>query len=88
MKKIDLPPSQIAVIVLALLLGLVLSGMVIKGPKPGSLTATKVNAIPSSFPDVKNNPGYSFYLNSSALDPTQAIRIGNSQNNSPFNGSQ
>lgn len=74
---------MVAVIVVASVLGILLAGLIIKGPTP--TTATSVSSIPSSFPDVKNDTTYSNFLNTNALDPTQSVSIGGSQNNSPFN---
>jgi hypothetical protein len=41
--------------------------------------------ISQSFPDFKNDPAYQLFLYQGALDPTQPIQIGNSQNSAPFN---
>lgn len=86
MKKINLPTPMLITAVVAAFLAVFLSGMIVKGPKPGSLTATKVDPVPASFPDVKNDPLYNSFLNTDSIDPTQAIPIGNSQNSTPFNG--
>ncbi|HEU5004985.1 MAG TPA: hypothetical protein VFT49_02795 [Candidatus Saccharimonadales bacterium] len=73
--------------VIAFFVGLVLAGMFVHGPKRGSITINSVPALPTSFPDVKNDSAYKNFLNSNALDPTQAIQLGNS-NSSPFSSSQ
>jgi hypothetical protein len=43
-----------------------------------------VEKIPSSLPDVKNDSNYNSFINSNALDPTQPVQIGNTQNKNPF----
>ena len=43
-----------------------------------------VPVINTSFPDVKNDPNYSLFLNKKAIDPTQPIELGNSKNSNPF----
>lgn len=40
----------------------------------------------ADFPDVRNDPNLRAIFNNNALDPTQLIQIGNSQNSAPFNG--
>jgi len=72
--------------VLAAVISFIVAGMLFNSPAKHTATAPTVQPITSSFPDVKNDPSYSFFLNSSALDPTQPIQIGNSQNSQPFNG--
>ncbi len=44
-----------------------------------------VQVLNPSFPDVKNDPAYQLFLYPGALDPTQPIQIGNSNNTAPFN---
>lgn len=73
--------------VVALIVGFMLSSALIHSPQTGSIKVNDVPAIPASFPDVKHDTTYSNYLNTNALDPTQAIQLGNS-NSSPFNSSQ
>lgn len=43
-----------------------------------------VQAISSSFPDIKNDPIYQSFLYPGALDPTQPIKIGDTKNSVPF----
>ena len=71
--------------VAAVIVGFIAASMFVHAPKKGSLKVDVVPAIPASFPDVKNDSTYSNYLNNKALDPTQAIQLGNSSNETPFN---
>lgn len=54
------------------------------GQKPSKVPV--VQAVSPEFPDVKNDSAYTPIFNNKALDPTQLIQIGNTQNNTPFNG--
>lgn len=45
-----------------------------------------VDPLSSDFPQVKGDPNYSAIFYDGALDPTQLIQIGNTQNNQPFTG--
>jgi len=81
----------ITVVVVAIasgLLSLVIAGALFSSPSQRNSKVPLVQPISSTFPDVKNDPNYNFFLNPSALDPTQPIQIGNSQNNTPFTNSQ
>jgi hypothetical protein len=79
------PTTLIAVAIISLMLGFIISGIVIKGAAKNT-QVVKVLALPASFPDVKNDPAYSNFLNNGAIDPTQAVHVGGSQNSSPFSG--
>lgn len=85
MKK-EIPSALVISILGALFIGFLLSSLLVKGAKP--VNVTSVPAISSSFPDVKNDSNYNSFLNTNALDPTQVVPVGNSQNNSPFSQSQ
>jgi hypothetical protein len=63
----------------------VLAGFIFKAPAGRNTTVPIVQPIQATFPDVKNDPAYSSFLNSRALDPTESIQIGNNQNKQPFN---
>ncbi len=76
------------VAVLAAIVSFVIAGSLFNSKTKHTSTAPNVQPITATFPDVKNDPNYNFFLNSNALDPTQNIQIGNSQNSTPFNGSQ
>ena len=83
MKDKEISTSLVAVIVASAIVGIILSGLIIKGPSPTS--APLVPAIPASFPDVKNDSAYNNFLNTNALDLTQLVNINGTRNNSPFN---
>lgn len=70
----------------AAIISFVIAGKIFDSPNKHTSTAPAPSAITTTFPDTKNDPNYNFFLNSNALDPTQPIQIGNSQNNTPFNG--
>ena len=70
------------------LVSLVIAGALFSSPSQRTAKVPVVQPITSSFPDVPNDPQYNFFLNTSALDPTQTIQIGNNQNNTPFTNSQ
>ncbi len=53
-----------------------------------STSVPTATPLPSSFPDIKNDPAYSNFLNSQALDPAQPVPVGSSKNSSPFNNSR
>jgi len=76
------------VAVVAAIISFIVAGTIFNSPSKHNATAPNVQAINASFPDVKNDPNYNFFLKNGALDPTQPIQIGNSQNNTPFNGAQ
>jgi len=66
---------------------LIITNIIFSVPKDRSAKVLKVDVLPTSLPDVKNDPSYQAFLNSSALDLTQPVQIGNSQNTTPFNNS-
>lgn len=70
--------------VAAFIVGFIAASMFVHAPKKGSIKVDSVPAIPANFPDVKNDAAYNAFLNSNAIDPTQAIQLGNS-NSTPFN---
>jgi hypothetical protein len=78
-------PALIAVAVITAIISLIISSALFNSPAKHSLKAPVVQSLPSSFPDIKNDPAYKGFLNDRALDATQPVQIGNSQNNSPFN---
>ncbi|MBA3757872.1 hypothetical protein H0X09_03335 [Candidatus Saccharibacteria bacterium] len=44
-----------------------------------------VEPISSKFPPVQNDSDYQAFFNPNAINPTQLIKIGTSQNTTPFN---
>jgi hypothetical protein len=69
-------------------ISLVIAGAIFNSPAKHNQKVPVVQPISTSFPDVANDPNYTGIFHSGALDPTQPVQIGNSQNNSPFTGSQ
>lgn len=76
-------PLIITVAVVAAIFSYIIAGLIFQAP-PRDTTVPQVEAIKASFPDVKNDAAYSSFLNPGAIDPTQTVQIGNSQNNNPF----
>jgi hypothetical protein len=75
-----------AVAVVAAIFSLILTSVLFGGPKNRSEKVPVSQAITTTFPDVKNDPAYSTFLNTNAIDPAQPVAVGKSQNNQPFNG--
>jgi len=71
----------------AAIFAIILSGVILGSPKKNPIKVPVVNAINSSFPDVKNQSNYNTVFNGQALDPTQLIQIGNNNNQALFQGS-
>lgn len=87
MKRQDLI-SLVFVGLAAAIFALIISSLFFRTPSNRSTSVPTVDVIPTSMPDLKNDPSYSFFLNKNAIDLTQPVQIGNSQNSAPFNGSQ
>jgi len=66
----------------------IIAAAIFNSPAQHNRRVPVVQPITSTFPDITNDPNYNTIFNSKALDPTQPVQIGNSQNNSPFIGSQ
>ena len=73
---------------LAAIISFLIASSLFNSPAKHNLKVPVVQTINSSFPDVANDPTYNVIFNSNAIDPTQPVQIGNSQNPSPFTGSQ
>lgn len=67
----------------AAVIALIFSGMVFNPPTE-RVSVPVIDKIEPTFPDVKNDSDYNSFLNKDALDPTQPVQIGGSQNTSPF----
>ncbi len=78
----------IAVALITGVLSLLISNMIFSVPKNRSAKVPTADVVPTALPDIKNDPSYQSFLNQGALDPTQPVQIGNTQNNTPFNNSQ
>lgn len=79
--------SIISLVLTVLVVGILsyfVSGLIFKVPAKNAKAPT-IEAIDQNFPDVKNDPNYSSFLNAKALDPTQPVKIGNNANTKPFN---
>lgn len=85
MKRKDII-SLVAVGVIAAFFSWIITGAVFKSPSNRNTLVPTAQVISPTFPDVKNNPAYSSFLNNNAIDPTQTIQIGNSSNSAPFSG--
>jgi hypothetical protein len=70
------------------IISLFIAGAIFNSPTKHNQKVPVVTPISTSFPDVSNDPNYTGIFNNKALDPTQPVQIGNSQNSSPFTGSQ
>lgn len=77
-------------VVVALITGMIsllITNVIFSVPKDRGAKVPTVDVMPTALPDVKNDPAYKSFLNANALDPTQPVQIGNSQNSTPFNSS-
>jgi hypothetical protein len=72
------------IVVVAAVFSAIVSGKVFNSPSH-KLKAPEVKPISANFPDIKNDSNYKSFFNERALDPTQLIQIGTSQNATPFN---
>ena len=83
--------KNIALLVIVGLIAAIISFFVagaVFSPAKYSAKVPVIKKIDSTFPDVKNDSAYSSFLNPKALDLTVPVKIGDSQNNDPFSGSQ
>ena len=87
MKRDDIIKVAMAAGISAII-SLFIAGAIFNSPAKHNQKVPVVQAISTSFPDVANDPNYTGIFHNGALDPTQPVQIGNSQNNSPFTGSQ
>jgi hypothetical protein len=83
MKKSDLS-LLLSIAVVAAIVSFFVSGALFNSPNKQT-KVPQVQSITDSFPDIKNDPKYQLFMYSGALDPTQPIQIGNTNNTSPFN---
>jgi hypothetical protein len=65
------------------IISIVVSGLIFKSPVKNAKVPI-VKPISTSFPQVKTDSNYQAIFNDKALDPTQLIQIGSSQNTTPF----
>lgn len=80
--------STLSLVLTVLVVGIlsyVMAGFVFKVPAKNA-KAPVVESLNQNFPDVTGDPAYTSIFNNKALDPTQTVQIGNSNNNQPFVG--
>lgn len=70
--------------IIAAVISSIAAGAIFNSSKQKPLKVAEVQKIDSTFPQVKNDPAYSAIFNEEALNPTQLIQIGTSQNPTPF----
>lgn len=76
----------IVVGLIAAMISIVISGAIFGTPDRNPIKVPVVDKISPTFPDVQHDSAYTSFLNDKALDPTQLIQIGNSNNTAPFQG--
>lgn len=77
----------IVIAIIAIVISSIVSKAIFNPTKGRNLTAPVVQKIDSNFPAVQNDSQYQAFFNNQALDPTQLIQIGTSQNSTPFTNS-
>jgi hypothetical protein len=80
--------NLLAVIIATAIFSFVIATILFGSQSKRGTAVPVVQPISSTLPDIQNDPNYNFIFNTKALDPTQPIQIGNSQNNTPFNSTQ
>lgn len=85
MKKKDSKLILYIVVAVTTVVSLILSSAIFNSPKKHNLSVPIVEQINSTFPDVRNDTNYNTFLNDKALDVTQPVQVGNTQNTTPFN---
>ena len=86
MKRRDLALIMV-VAVFAMIMSFIVANLLFRTLLKSTSVPTAV-VLPSSFPDIKNDPAYSNFLNTQALDPAQPVPVGNNKNTTPFNNSR
>lgn len=76
----------IMVAIISAILAIIISNTLFGTPQSKPIKVPVVDKISSSFPDVNNDSKYKSVFNAQALDPTQLIQIGGSNNSAPFQG--
>ena len=71
---------------LAAIISFVVCGAIFGSPKKNPIKVPVVEKIDPSFPQVQTDTNYTSFYNAQALNPTQLIQIGGSNNNQPFQG--
>lgn len=86
MKQKDLLAIAVIVIVSAVISS-VAAGAIFNSSEQRKEKVPVVEPISSQFPPVQNDTDFQAFFNPTALNPTQLIKIGTSQNPTPFNTS-
>ena len=79
--------SLVLVCAVAALISFFVAGKIFS-PQKYSTKVPTIAKMDPTFPDVKNDPAYSSWLNPKALDLTVPVSIGTNQNKDPFSGGQ
>jgi hypothetical protein len=74
----------IGVAIVTGIISLIVANALFSSPTKHDSMGPVVETIPSNLPDIKNDSNYNSFINSKALDPTQPVQIGNTQNKNPF----
>lgn len=74
-----------AVALFSAIISIFISGALFGSPKKNPIKVPVVYKISSDFPVPQTDDTYKAFFNSQANDPTQIIRIGGSNNKTPFN---
>jgi hypothetical protein len=65
---------------------IVISGAIFGTPQKNPIKIPVVEKISSNFPSPQTDDNYKKFFNEQALNPTQLIQIGGSNNTTPFQG--
>ena len=84
MKKHDLMLIGLVAFI-AIIFSFIISNSIFGNQKKNAIKVPVVTPISSKFPLPQTDDNYKPFFNSNALDPTQLIQIGNSNNQVPFN---
>lgn len=78
----------VAIAIVAAVLSSIIAGAIFTSEKQRSEKVPVVEPISGNFPAVSSDSQYQAIFNKNALNPTQLIKIGTSQNTTPFSDSQ
>jgi ABC-type uncharacterized transport system permease subunit len=74
----------VAIAFFAMIISSILANAIFSSSKHRNLKVPVVQVISSDFPQVSSDDSLKSIFNDQALDPTQLIKIGTSQNQAPF----
>jgi hypothetical protein len=74
----------VAIAVFAMIISSILANAIFSSSKSRNLKVPVVQSISGDFPQVSTDNNLKAVFNDQALDPTQLIKIGTSQNPTPF----